>query len=392
MTWKQLLIREFNAVFSNIPLLVTVFGGVIIYSFLYPLPYTNQTPEAQSIAVINLDGSQLSRAIERMANTTPQINITKKVFTIDQAKTQLINGKITGFLMIPKHFYRDLLLEKSPPLIFAGDASYFLVYGTVIEGLVRSTSTLAAQVKVSRMVMKGENVALASSQYTAIELNLKPTFNASLGYLNYIVPAVFVLILHQTLLIASGLLTAGQFENHRKADLMSSHNDSYWLVNSVGRILFVRSLLLSLIYLVLFMFYFGYSFQSYGINRLASISDLMTLVIPFLLSVVFLGTVIGLLIPRKELVTVVVLLSSLPLVFSAGFIWPTSNIPTILNVIAQLSPSTPAISGFLRLNQMGDTIDNLIQLRVQLWSLVLLYGMTSYVLMQKKQREHSAVY
>ena len=82
MTWKRLISCEFYAIFTNIPLLVTVFGGVIIYSFLYPLPYINQTPQEQSIAVINLDDSQLSRTIERMANATPQVNITQQVYSI----------------------------------------------------------------------------------------------------------------------------------------------------------------------------------------------------------------------------------------------------------------------------------------------------------------------
>ncbi|AAZ24862.1 ABC transporter permease [Colwellia psychrerythraea] len=387
MTWKRLISCEFYAIFTNIPLLVTVFGGVIIYSFLYPLPYINQTPQEQSIAVINLDDSQLSRTIERMANATPQVNITQQVYSIEEAKALLIEGHITGFLLIPQHFYRDLLLEKSPHLLFAGNASYFLVYGTVIEGLVRSTSTLAAEVKVSRMVMRGDNIALASSQYSAIGLNLKPTFNASLGYLNYIVPAVFVLILHQTLLIALGLLTAGQYENKVKSQPISKLQSSYWLIYPVWRVLLVRSLLMLTIYLVLFSFYFGYSFESYGINRLATIPDLMTLAFPFLLSVIFLGTVVGLLIPRKELATLVVLLSSLPLVFSAGFIWPTSNMPTVINIITQFFPSTPAINGFLRLNQMGDSIDNLVQIQMQLWSLTLLYAMIAGVLMTKKQGE-----
>jgi ABC-2 type transport system permease protein len=147
-----------------------------------------------------------------------------------------------------------------------------------------------------------------------------------------------------------------------------------------------------IIYLALFIFYFGHSFQSYEINRLASISDLMTLAVPFLLSVIFLGTLVGLLLPRKELATLAVLLSSLPLVFSAGFIWPTSNMPTIINVIAQFFPSTPAINGFLRLNQMGDDINNLVDIKMQLWMLTLLYGLISSVVMNEKQAVFKSLY
>jgi ABC-2 type transport system permease protein len=387
MTWKKLIQSELYVIFSNIPLLITVFGGVIIYSFLYPLPYTNQTPTEQKIAVINLDNSQLSRTITRMANATPQISIRQQIFTIEEAKTLLINGEITGFLLIPQHFYRDLLLEKSPTLLFAGNASYFLVYGTVIEGLVRSASTISAEVKVSRMVMRGENIALASSQFTPIGLNLKPTFNPSLGYLNYVVPAVFILILHQTLLIAMGLLTAGQYEDNIKHKHPAELQSSYWLTYPVWKVLLIRACAMFVIYLALLSYYFGYSFQYYGVSRLASIPDLLSLIFPFLLSVIFLGSIIGLLIPRKELATLIVLLTSLPLVFAAGFIWPTTSMPMIINVIAQFFPSTPAINGFLRLNQMGDSIENLVGIKMQLWLLVLLYASISFALMTFKQQK-----
>ncbi|MFT5004097.1 MAG: ABC-2 type transport system permease protein, partial [Flavobacteriales bacterium] len=62
---------------------------------------------------------------------------------------------------------------------------------------------------------------------------------------------------------------------------------------------------------------------------------------------------------------------------------------TIINVIAQFFPSTPAINGFLRLNQMGDHIDNLVQIQIQLWMLSLLYGLLSAVVMSKKKGKYN---
>jgi ABC-2 type transport system permease protein len=112
MHWKTLFNYELRSFFSNIPLLVTVFGGVFIYSFLYPLPYINQTPTKQNIAVINLDNSPISRKIERMVNATPQVNISEQQFTIEQAKASLNRGDISGFLLIPENFYKNLLLKK----------------------------------------------------------------------------------------------------------------------------------------------------------------------------------------------------------------------------------------------------------------------------------------
>ena len=60
------------------------------------------------------------------------------ILVLADAKQALLNQEIGGFLVIPENFYKDLLLGKSPTLSYAGDASFFLVYGTIIEGLAKA--------------------------------------------------------------------------------------------------------------------------------------------------------------------------------------------------------------------------------------------------------------
>lgn len=383
MSCRTLFKFELTAIFTNPSLLFTVFGGVLIYSFLYPLPYSQQLPREQTIAVVNLDNSQMSRELERMVDATPQVNIAKHVYNIEEAKSLLIKGDVHGLMVIPTHFYRDVLLGKSPTVAYAGDASYFLVYGTIVEGLATAGGTLGAKTKVSRMVMSGDNLVLASEQYSAMKLNMRPVFNPTMGYINYVVPAVFVLILHQTLMIAAGILGGGQNEYRLKG------GTGYWLRYSAWKIVLVRTLLLMLIYIPLVAYYFGYSFSSYHISRLASISDLVAMTIPFLLAVIFVGIIIGQLIPRRELATLIILLSSLPLVFVAGFIWPVSAIPAPINALAQLVPSTPAINGFLRLNQMGASFEQVMNWWGQLWLQALVYGCIAVFLVKRNQEQGS---
>jgi ABC-2 type transport system permease protein len=383
MSWRTLFKFELTAIFTNPSLLFTVFGGVLIYSFLYPLPYSQQLPREQTIAVVNLDNSQMSRELERMVDATPQVNITKHVYSIEEAKSLLIKGDVHGLMVIPTNFYRDVLLGKSPTVAYAGDASYFLVYGTIVEGLATAGGTLGAKAKVSRMVMSGDNLVLASEQYSAMKLNMRPVFNPTMGYINYVVPAVFVLILHQTLMIAAGILGGGQNEYRLQG------GTGYWLRYSAWKIVLVRTLILVLIYIPLVAYYFGYSFSSYHISRLASISDLVAMTTPFLLAVIFVGIIIGQLIPRRELATLIILLSSLPLVFSAGFIWPVSAIPAPINALAQLVPSTPAINGFLRLNQMGASFEQVINWWGQLWLQALVYGCIAVFLVKRNQEQGS---
>ncbi|WP_281223260.1 ABC transporter permease [Photobacterium sanguinicancri] len=380
MSWRTLIKFELNAIFTNPALLFTVFGGVLIYSFLYPLPYSQQLPREQLVTVVNHDKSQISRELIRMIDATPQVKVQQYAQSIGEARSQLETGEVHGLLVIPEHFNRDLLLGKSPVLAYAGDASYFLVYGTIVEGMATAGGTLGAKVKVARMVMSGDNIALASDQYSAIKLNTRPVFNPSMGYVNYVVPAVFVLILHQTLLIAVAMLGGGQNEYRLQG------GTGYWLRYPAWKIIIVRGLLMMAIYLPLTAYYFGYSFESLGISRLASMSDLLAMTVPFLLAVVFAGMVIGQLIPRRELATVIVLISSIPLIFTAGFIWPPSAIPDVLNHIAQIAPATPAINGFVRLNQMGASFEQVIGWWGQLWLQVVVFGCIASWLMTRAQK------
>lgn len=367
MTLWQLIKTELRSVMTNPVVVLTVFGGVVFYSFLYPLPYAQQTPREQPIAIVNLDGSQTSLTLERMVDATPQVKVVTRLHAIADAKQAFLNREITGFLVIPEHFYKDLLLGSSPTLAYAADASYFLVYGTVVEGLATAGGTLGAEVKVSKMVIDGVPLSMASHDYSAIKLNMKPTFNPTMGYIEYVVPAVFVLILQQTLIMAIGLQTGTQ-----------RHGRGYWSQVPTGALLFARTLVFVAIYYLLSAYYFGFSFERLNVNHIANAGELLTLLLPFLLGCCGLGLWLGYLLPRRELVTLVVLVSSMPLIFLAGFIWPVESIPAPLLWFADLSPSTWAIKGFLALNQMGATWQQVAKHWTVLWVLTVLWGGVAY--------------
>lgn len=366
MKLLNLIKEECKAIFSNSAIILTIFGGVIFYSFLYPLPYASQTPQEQKVTIVNLDHSPLSYQLERMSDATPEVKVVSRSHSIEEAKQAIFQGDVSGILVIPKHFYRDLLLGKSPALSYAGDASYFLVYGTIVKGLAKAGGTLSAKVKVLRLLNNGEPLALAQKQYEQVKLNMKPVFNPTNGYVNYVVPAVFVIVLQQTLIMGAGLLGGSQV------------NNGYWSKYSALKIVTIRTVIFTGIYYLLALYYFGFSFNFYGINLLASPLDLLLLLAPFLLSSAFIGICLGAIMPRRELVTFVVLVSSMPLVFSAGFIWPLENIPKGMIWFTNLFPSTPAIQGFLSLNQMGADFSQIINQWGLLWLQTVLWGFIAW--------------
>ncbi|KGY12620.1 ABC transporter [Vibrio tubiashii] len=373
MSFFELVKAELKALLTNPVVVLTVFGGVVFYSFLYPLPYSHQTPREQEISVVNLDKSQTSFQLERMVDATPQVNVVQRNHTIEDAHQAFLRGEISGVLVIPEHFYKDLMLGKSPTLSYAGDASYFLVYGTIVEGLTQAGGTLAAQTKVTKLLIDGQPLSKAANQYAPTKLNMKPTFNPRMGYVDYVVPAVFVLILQQTLAMAAGLMVGTQ-----------KNGTGYWSHVSPIKLISARILVLIAIYYLLSMYYFGASFSMHGVNQLAHATELLTLLLPFLIASCAIGLWLGAVTPRRELVTLVVLISSMPLVFSAGFIWPIEAIPTPIIWLSELFPSTPAIQGFLALNQMGASWQTVAGNFSQLWVQSAVWLLVAYWFVKKQ--------
>ncbi len=381
MTLINLLRHEFKAIFTNPAIMLTVIGGVVFYSFLYPLPYAEQIPRNQKVIVVNLDNSQLSRKLERMVDATPQVELVERAYSIEEAKRIFIDQKLAGILVIPEHFYRDLMLGKQPILSYAGDASYFLVYGTVLEGLMGAGKSLSAQTRVQKLVISGQATPLAREQYSAIHMNIRSVFNTTDGYVNYVIPGVFIIVLHHTLIMGAGILGGTQNE------ASNAGIAGYWQTAPPLQLLLVRTFLFIAIYWLLCMYYFGFSFDFYDIPINGDFKILNLLILPFLLAASQMGILLGLILPRRELVTIILLMTSFPLVFGAGFIWPLESIPPEIYSVIKFIPAVPAMKLFIVFNQMEGDIAMLRPLVDQLWLCVILYGTPSLIILYLRRKK-----
>ncbi len=381
MTLINLLRHEFKAIFTNPAIMLTVIGGVVFYSFLYPLPYAEQIPRNQKVIVVNLDNSQLSRKLERMVDATPQVELVERAYSIEEAKRIFIDQKLAGILVIPEHFYRDLMLGRQPILSYAGDASYFLVYGTVLEGLMGAGKSLSAQTRVQKLVISGQATPLAREQYSAIHMNIRSVFNTTDGYVNYVIPGVFIIVLHHTLIMGAGILGGTQNE------ASNAGIAGYWQTAPPLQLLLVRTFLFIAIYWLLCMYYFGFSFDFYDIPINGDFKILNLLILPFLLAASQMGILLGLILPRRELVTIILLMTSFPLVFGAGFIWPLESIPPEIYSVIKFIPAVPAMKLFIVFNQMEGDIAMLRPLVDQLWLCVILYGTPSLIILYLRRKK-----
>lgn len=354
---KALWLQELRSLLADRAVLLTLFGGILFYAWLYPLPYTQQVARSLPILVVDEDNSVLSRRLAFMADATPQLVLVGQAATLREAEARIRQGEARGLLLIPQHFYRDVRLGRSVTLSLAGDGAYYLIYGAIAEGLSSAAATLGALVRIQRLSAEGGG-PMVLQHWSPFSLQMQPVFNPTLGYQQYVVPAVFLFILQQTLLIGLGL--RGVSEREQGLHLRGQ-----------GR---VRLLLFMLLYLIFFMFYFGPCMAYYGLSRDAQPWQLLAFVLPFFLAAGLLGLLLGCVTARREMVTPMVILSSLPLLFASGFIWPTEMLPGPLQVVMSLLPTMPGINGLLRLNTMGADWSAVNGLWWQLWAQVITYG------------------
>src|SRR6202042_898305 len=111
----------------------------------------------------------------------------------------------------------------------------------------------------------------------------------------------------------------------------------------------------------------------YGFSTLSHLPQLFALATGFLLATSFMGQAIGAWFTRPENATLLLLATSLPQFFTAGFAWPREAIPAEAIALGRMFPADFAIDGLVRINQLGAGIWEVAHDWAILWFLVLAY-------------------
>ncbi|KFZ37837.1 ABC transporter [Shewanella mangrovi] len=379
MNYWRWIVTDLLAIVRDKAIALTLFGGVLFYSVLYPLPYIHQVATEQAVVVVDLDNSSLSRQMIRYADANAQVAIVARANSVTEAKAMIDRDEAKGILLIPEGFRRDLLRGKQVTLGFAGDASYFLIYSAVVRGLTTAGLDVSGQIQLQGLLAHGVLPAAAAKQVAPIALNDVPVFNQGLGYPGYVVPGLFLLILHQTLFIGMGILGAGQWRQ-----------TGYWQQFSPLTTVCLRVASFTLLYAFFSAFYIGWCFYAYDVGRQASLSQVLLLMLPYLLATAAAGMAFSTLFNRRDLPTQVMLLTSMPILFVGGFVWPLTLIPEPLIWLSQLVPAIPGMMAMLELNQMGADWQQIMPQWLQLWGLCVGYLLLAVWGVRRRQQALSA--
>lgn len=338
--------------------------GPAFYAVFYPQPYLGRVVRDIPIAVVDQDHSEVSRGLIQTLDSHGNISVALRAASFREAEEAIHARRAFGILGIPPETERHLLKGVQARLPVYADATYFLVFKRTLQGMLESVQAYAAdRLGHGRKAADPQGLAAAAALGPA-EIVLVPLFNPTASYASYVVPAAFVLILHQTLLMGAAMLGGAAFERAGPAGRRARASATAILGQALAH---------WTIYIPTVLLYFVVMPRVYGFSTLGSPWQIAVVAFPFILATSFLGQALGLAFRHRDTAVLLILASSLPQFFLVGVSWPAEALPPFLQEARALLPSVSAIDAIVRIGQMGADLAEVRGLWATLWALALLY-------------------
>lgn len=341
------------------------------YPLLYSWIYNNEVVREVPTAVVDLSCSHASRQFVRSYDASPDTRVAYFCDNLGQARRLVEEQAVRGILYIPSDFNTRINRGEQAHVGVYCDMSLMLTYKAIYQTAQAVASAMNSKIQVAQsggVTQRDEEVGTQPLDCDAV-----PIFNATGGYGNALLPGVLILILQQTLLLGIGLSAGTARENSRYRELVpfSRH------YNGIFRIVLGKSLCYLMIYAVMSAYVTLCVPRFFHFTTLSTAGALAGLMLPFLLAAIFFGMTLSCVVRYRENVLLLVVFTSVPLLFMSGISWPQSNIPGVWRGVACLFPSTFGIRGFLRVNSMGATLADIRPECTALWIQTVAYFFTA---------------
>ena len=347
----------------------------LVYGVFYPQPYLNQILRKIPIAVVDNDLSELSGRIVQTLDASGAVKVAVRAETLSQAHATLERGKVFAVVGIPPETERDVLKGTTVHIPIYADATYLFIFRTMANGIAVAINTLSSELAAGGARTDGSLVKATLASASPADILLQPIFNPVGGYASYIVPAAFVLILQQLLLVGASLLTV----------LALAQPVGGAFASALGRAVAHLT-----IYLPALALYFIVLPRVYGFSTLGQPLQLFALASLFVLATSFMGQAAGAWFKHPETPTLIFLGISLPQFFLTGFAWPREAIPKSVQAVGYIFPSDFAIDGLVRIDQLGASLWEVVRDWRGLWALAVIYFALAVIsaFLVKRSRVH----
>ena len=391
--WQQMLSvmrNEFRSIFTDAGVVLILVLALIIYATVYSMAYGAQVLRNVPIGVVDECRTPTSRSLIETFNAGPNTYVAYNPTSMEEAKDLFFKRKIYGVVYIPSDYGEKLYGGEQANVAIYADASYFLMYRQVFQEVVTSIGKTGAMVEFQRLIAKGANIPQAQATTQPVIYQSHNLFNPYLGYGTFVMPAIIMVIIQQTMLIGIGMIggTWREFGLYRKL-IPANCKRMYTLPIVLGKALVYIS-----IYAVTLLYIMTVHYKLFHYPSNGSTEAVVGLLVPYLLACIMLGIAISTLFRYRENSLLLLLWTSIPVLMLSGVSYPRQGIPDWLFNLGQLFPSSHGVNGFIRIQTMGASIPEVFAEIKWLIILTVVYGGLACIgihqVIGREQREHPA--
>lgn len=372
--------NEFLAISTSYAVLLVLMGGIFMYGLLYNYMYAPNIVTDVPIAIVDNSQSKLSRNFIRWMDATPQAEVYAQAIDYQEAKEWMKDGKIQGILYLPHDFEER---------VFRGDEAVFSLYATTdaflyFEALQEASSRVMLAIndkyRPDEAIFLPPQGLLAVAMAQPVNIEGTALYNYTEGYGSYLIPAVMMIIIFQTLLMVIGMVTGEEYSS--KGIRIFAPFGNGWGVST--RIVVGKTFVYCSLYAVFSFFLLGLLPYFFSISNIGNGLYIILLLIPYLLATSFLGLAASRYFTDSEAPLLMIAFFSVGLIFLSGVSYPLELMPWYWRIAHYIFPAAPGTLAFIKLNSMGASMADIKTEYVALWIQVIVYFIMSIGVYNKK--------
>ena len=365
--WKD----ELKNVFKDSGVMIFFFLVPFIYPLLYAFIYNNEVVHNAKMVVVDQSDSYLSREYIRKVDATADVKVVAVCSDMEEAKRMMDAKEAYGILYFPSEFSKNIHKGKQATVSLYCDMSALLFYKAFLLATTEVSLEIGKELRAQNnpsSTIEQEKITINPIPYESVAL-----FNSQNGFASFLVPAILILVIQQTLILGIGMLGGTAREKNRFHSLVpiSRH------FNGTLRIVFGKSLTYILLYIVVCIWALGVVPKLFSLPQVGEPWTVMLFVLPYLFASIFLSMTLSGFMTSRESPMLVFVFTSVILLFISGVSWPKEAIPPFWKAVGYLFPSTSGIQGFIRINTAGASLNEVAHEYHTLWIQAGIYFITA---------------
>ena len=332
-------LRELKLMWGDPRLRSVVFLAPFLYAAVFCAVYINHTASELPIAVLQQDHSAPAYRLVRMLDASAKLQVIEHATSMEEVRDLMLAGRIDGAVVIPRDFSRRLKRGRDVMIPAFVNASSMVGANLAAKGFNEVIQTFSAGVEIMKKMKTGENMDSARQTFMPVKLDLRPMFNPSFNYSNFMVPGLLMAIIQQVILLAVALSWTGEIERGTVGEVMGLAR-SPWVALGGKLLPYV------VLNFVVALFYINVLFPLNDIPMEGSWLVAVPYTMIFVLTIATWGMWMSALCKTRLFATQVLMFLAMPSFVLSGFTWPSRAMPALVRGMGHLLPLTYFVNGF----------------------------------------------